>query len=238
MIAFDISAGQIQGARERQEDRYAIRQFSDLVVAMIADGLGGHPCGDRAAQLAIDTIDESIQHALLGHSIMSRPAMLSTVVEAAHRRVKRLGGRHRDPLRVRNCHGMATTLIVACVSPGSDRMHYAYVGDSLLLRLSPDGIQAVCLPHSAGDLVLSAVGIGFLTQRCPEEGIPVALGDRFLLATDGLESVPDREITHILRNAATAESAVTNLLAAVEAAYLDYQDNATVIALFVEEESA
>ena len=238
MLKFDLHAAQIQGARHRQEDRYAIRQVGDLVVAMVADGLGGHPCGDRAAQLAVDTVDESIQHILLGHSVMSRPAMLSTVVEQAHRRVKRLGGRNRDSLSGRNCHDMATTLIVACVSPDSDRMHYAYVGDSLLLRLTPDGIRRVCLPHSAGDLVLSAVGIGFLTQRCPEDGIPLAPGDRFLLATDGLESVPDQEITSILRSAVTAESAVTKLLAAVEAAHLDYQDNATVIALFVEEESA
>ena len=237
MLKFDLHAGQIQGDRKRQEDRYVIRQIGGLVVAMVADGLGGHPCGDRAAQLAVDTVGESIQRTLRDDPVASRPAMLRTTVEQTHRRVKRLSGRHKDSLKGSRCTGMATTLIVACVSPGSDCMYYAYVGDSLLLRLSPDGIQAVCLPHSAGDIVLSAVGIGFLTQRCPEEGIPVALGDRFLLATDGLESVPDREITHILRNAATAESAVTNLLAAVEAAYLDYQDNATVIALFVEEES-
>ncbi len=49
------------GSRDRQEDRIRAAENDDgSSVIAVADGLGGHPLGDEAAQAAIDTLPERI----------------------------------------------------------------------------------------------------------------------------------------------------------------------------------
>ena len=43
--------------RKKNEDRYIIKEMEDGTVLMaVADGLGGHTAGDRAAEIAVETL--------------------------------------------------------------------------------------------------------------------------------------------------------------------------------------
>ena len=128
---------------------------------------------------------------------------------------------------------MATTLVVACVSPDLDRLHYACVGDSLLLRPSVDDIEYIAGPEGESNWVSSAAGFSLKVVECNETGIPIAAGDKLLLATDGLLTVPMTEVAEVLMASDTAEAASYRLLRYVEEAKREYQDNATVVALYV-----
>src|ERR1051326_86780 len=51
---FAMLGAQIQGKREQQEDAWAVEPLADgSVLALVADGLGGHPHGERASAEAV-----------------------------------------------------------------------------------------------------------------------------------------------------------------------------------------
>lgn len=51
-----------QGPRLRIEDYLLLEENETTIYAVIADGMGGHPNGDKAAELAIDLISKEIQN--------------------------------------------------------------------------------------------------------------------------------------------------------------------------------
>lgn len=232
MYRFDFHAGQIQGGHKRQEDRYAFRAAGDHLLAVLADGAASHPCGDRAAQLAIDTVVARVRQTLARDPDAPIAPLLEQAACAADAAL------FEDTARVPDCAGMVSTLIAVCVHPASDRLYYVYVGDSLLLRLTPARIEEVCTPHTDGLAITSALGLRLDELCCPPEGIPIRPGDRFLLASDGIETLPHALIAGILERSTDARCAVEDLLRAVVSAGQPHQDNTTAMALFVGGEAA
>lgn len=233
MYTFDFHADQILGGREDQQDRYAFHALAgNHLLAVLADGASGHPCGDHAAQLAVDTVAAQVQQALARDPAAPIAPILKEAAHAAH------AAFFEYTARVRRCRSMISTLIAACVHPDSDRLHYAYVGDSLLFRQALPRVELICEPHNNGLFITSALGLRLDELRCPPEGIPIRPGDRFLLASDGLDVVTPPEVAAILARAADSREAVRDLLTAVNGAGKPYQDNTTVMALFVGGEGA
>jgi len=72
--------------------------------------------------------------------------------------------------------------------------------------------------------VSCAVGYSLEQLDCPDESIQLQRGDRFVLASDGIENL--------------SRPAIESLLAAIEAQASPRQDNATIVALFVGGEDA
>jgi serine/threonine protein phosphatase PrpC len=231
MYRFDIHGAQIQGGKPRQEDRFAIRQFGNAWLTVLADGMGGYSCGAEAAQIAIDVTLKYAQ-VLLDKDVQPNPAsVLEFCASWSHQQVCDYGS------RTNGCLGMGSTYIAACVAADSDRLHYAYLGDSLLLRLTPQRIEDICDPQGDGPTLVAGLGVSVDALKCPPNGIPIRGGDRILLASDGLDTLLYPIIAGILESAPDAKAAVERLLAAVERARLPHQDNTTIIALFVGEET-
>src|SRR5690349_18200800 len=56
----DSAAVQIQGSRQRQEDSHLVERLGDAeLLAVIGDGLGGHPSGDRASKEGVTHFAQS-----------------------------------------------------------------------------------------------------------------------------------------------------------------------------------
>ena len=194
--------------RFRNED--AVRVLEAQGVAIVADGLGGHPNGDRASQLAVEAVAAAAaqQRGECGGDPAAEA--LRRLVTLANARVLAQG---RDEP---STAGMATTLVVARFL--ADSVAVAHVGDSRAYRLRAGHLELLTRDHNVLEERLSA-GAGdraFLARDpnaplltrvvgaqpgvTPSVGVwDAAPGDVWLLCTDGLHGeVPETVIGAIL----------------------------------------
>ncbi|HEY8049626.1 MAG TPA: protein phosphatase 2C domain-containing protein, partial [Ramlibacter sp.] len=112
-----------KGGREKNEDRMGYCYTRESGLFVLADGMGGHPEGEVAAQLALQTVSALFQKE-------ARPVVqdiaqfLSTAVMAAHHQI----------IRYASEKGMLDTprtTLVACIVQGSSAT-WVHCGDSRL----------------------------------------------------------------------------------------------------------
>src|SRR5947209_7919398 len=112
--------------RPNNEDRYVLAP--ELGLYLLADGMGGAKAGERASQLAVDTVVEVVRLAGRRDS-----QVLLAAVEEANRRT--IAAARSD----KELQGMGTT-IVAALETGEE-ICIASVGDSRAYLLEGDGLR-------------------------------------------------------------------------------------------------
>jgi protein phosphatase len=190
--------------RNRNEDSFSL--VPELGIAVLADGMGGHPGGDVASRIAAETAVSSLQSLLPPEGPpdpenateqMGR-AMTESVLWA-HRAVRAEGA--REPA----LEGMGTTLTALAVDIASGVYAVGHVGDSRAYRLRGGTLVQLtrddtwvqqrvdeqqltpeqARDHPFGHMLTQCVGL-------PEQPDPHVLtgvieaGDVYLLCTDGL----------------------------------------------------
>jgi PPM family protein phosphatase len=217
------AGGQIQGARARQEDAWGIELFgAGEALALVADGLGGHPAGDVASREGIAQVRKHFARYRTRGTEGPRDWLKQAVMDA-----------DRYLLRMQldnvDLEGMATTL-VAFYLHGAE-FWAASVGDSYLLLRRQERLICLNELHAEGGGVTSCVGFN-LSRMDLADRLLVEPGDRFLLASDGIATLESEEVNGLLAAAEDPETAVRDLLAAIEASGAPRQDNATLLAVF------
>jgi serine/threonine protein phosphatase PrpC len=225
---------QHQGARPYQEDSLAVKQLADgSVLAVLADGMGGHAGGAIASRVAVDTAAASVE----------KGASLGAALQMANRAVGEKAA--SDP----SLTNMGTTFVAVTVN--GDEMRWVSVGDSPLYLVAGGRIERLNADHSMAPQIDAMVERGLLTARQAANhpsrhtlreavmGQPLTLidegsrrlapGARLLLCSDGVQSLDDAVI------AAGAGGAVRALIETVLAVRAAHQDNVTVIKLEREE---
>jgi serine/threonine protein phosphatase PrpC len=190
-----------QGGREKNEDRMGYSYTRHAGLFAVADGMGGHPEGEVAAQLALQTLAGRFQRECRPR--LAEPiAFLNEAIVAAHYQLQRYGERRRMKDTPR-------TTVVACLLQGNQAF-WAHCGDSrLYLVRGPDQL-ARTRDHSYAEMQL-ALGSGVRSERYNRNvlftclgspGMPVIdsagphellPGDRLLLCSDGLWGKVDDE---------------------------------------------
>lgn len=225
------------GGRTMNEDRmgYCYTRASGLFV--LADGMGGHPEGEVAAQLALDTISSLYQKQ--AHPVVSNPAeFLASAGLAAHHRIIRHAAQKGmlDTPR--------TTLVAAVVQDA--QATWVHCGDSrlyvvrngrLLLRTQDHSLleqarQKLRAPEPADRNILFTC-LGSSVKPMLEIAGPFALqqGDKLMLCSDGLwGSLSDAEIVRQL-GAHNVSVAVPALVESALLAGGEESDNVTVLAM-------
>jgi len=238
--------------RQRNEDAFGIEE--DIGLSMIADGLGGHPAGDIAAQLAVQEVgdymrdvdsnptltDAGNQHGG-SQNIRTRLTLssLEQAVQHANRAIH-FAGRNMPA-----CGGMGTTFAAVLVVRGF--AFFAHVGDSRIYRARDGELVKLTEDHSMAAEYLRAHGPAAdpsvvkqyesTLTRClgawPNvhvslQGEQCAPDDVYLLCSDGLWSVvPDETIARVLLSAVDLNEAAEELIEAALAA--GGPDNITAI---------
>ena len=203
--------------RELNEDTYY--GDSELALWLVADGMGGHACGEVASALARETIVREIR----------RGAPLAQAIRTADEEIIRASRRRNDTLP------MGTTVVAARVQ--GNRYEVAWVGDSRaylwrdgqLAQLSQDhsvvqelvaqgnltAEQARAHPHR--NVVTQALGVTDPAHlNVATTSGELRPGMQLLLCSDGLtEEVDDRGIARTLAfEDARAQECVDTLVAA------------------------
>jgi serine/threonine protein phosphatase PrpC len=221
---------QHQGARPYQEDSWALKPLANgSLLAVLADGMGGHAGGAVASRIAVDTAIASIEQG----------ASLGAALQAANRAV---GEKAAGDQSLTN---MGATFVAVAVA--GDEMYWVSVGDSPLYLVADGRIERLNADHSMAPQIDAMVARGLLTARQAANhpgrhtlreavmGQPLSLidegsrrlgaGARLLLCSDGVQSLDEARI------AAQAGGPVQALIEAVLAVREPHQDNVTVVKL-------
>ena len=197
-----------KGGREKNEDRMGYCYTRDSGLFALADGMGGHPEGEVASQLALQTLAAMFQREAKP-SLKDPQRFLQDAILAGHHQL----------LRYASGKGLTDTprtTVVACVLQGGN-IYWAHCGDSRLYLLRGDRLIARTRDHSYSELreALSHVvpldekvnrNVLFTCLGSPGKPVvdnagPMVLrnGDRVLLCSDGLwGTVDDQEIVSLM----------------------------------------
>jgi serine/threonine protein phosphatase PrpC len=243
-MKFNVYQVSRKGGRAKNEDRmgYCYTRASGLFA--LADGMGGHPEGEVASQLALQTLAALFQRD-------ARPALkdplrfLHDAVMAGHERLLRYAGE-------RGLSDTPRTTVVAFVLQGN-AVHWAHCGDSRLYLMRGEKLLARTRDHSYTELhdalqqsgqMLSADphrfnrNVLFTCLGSPGKPVvdtagPLLLqgGDRLMLCSDGLwGNVSDEQIAGVLATRPIAD-AVPELAEQALRNGGSRSDNVTVLAV-------
>jgi serine/threonine protein phosphatase PrpC len=197
-----------KGGREKNEDRMGYCYTRDAGLFALADGMGGHPEGEVASEMALQTLAALFQRA-------AKPK-LDDPLKFLHEAI--MAG-HHQLLRYATSKALMDTprtTVVACVLQGN-QAYWAHCGDSRLYVVRGDKLIARTRDHSYSELqeTLSHVvpmgakfnrNVLFTCLGSPGKPVvdttgPIQMqsGDRILMCSDGLwGTVTDEEITEQL----------------------------------------
>ena len=153
-----VAGGQIQGARDYQEDFFEFGFLSpdydpsgQGCLLLLADGMGGHAGGGVASETAIKAFRQGFYQFAPGLS-----QRFETGVDAANELI-------REKQQVDPALGdMGTTLIAAIVTGKS--LSWVSVGDSPLWLYRQEQLRRLNADHSMRPLLLDLVELGRLTE--------------------------------------------------------------------------
>jgi serine/threonine protein phosphatase PrpC len=240
-----IGVGRTETGHVRVSNQDALAILNDCGVWIVADGMGGHPAGDVAAQTAVAMAEQRAQErvAWLRTHPNATAEFVADLVTSANRRI------HDLMLEKPFLKGMGTTFVALAITPAPMPVaHTAYLGDSRaylyregqLTQLTRDhtlvekwvqrGLidAATALTHP--DRHILTKGLGMDVDMKPElTETPITPRDLIVLCSDGLtKMLEDAAITSVLFRAnGDPHSACHDLVE--QALSRGGEDNVTVI---------
>lgn len=258
MHAFDHAACATKGARDYQEDSSGFWPPDDpnaspkevptanatRLVAVLADGMGGHTGGALASRM----VCESFIEAYAGRNGARHKRLLDALREANEAIASKV---MQNPI----LSGMGTTLVGAVFADTG--VEWVSVGDSPLLLYRRGEIALLNEDHSLAPELDRLAAIGRMTAEearadprrhmlrsavtgedldlvdVSRKPLTLEPGDYVILASDGLHTLETSEVARIVAAYANdgSEAVASALIRAVEAVRDPYQDNTTVIAV-------
>ena len=207
-MRFSVYQVSRKGGRDKNEDRMGYCYTRDAGLFALADGMGGHPEGEVASQLALQTLAALFQR--------DAKPMLAEPLKFLHEAI--IAG-HHQLLRYATEKALIDTprtTVVACLMQGN-AAYWAHCGDSRLYLVRGDKLVARTRDHSYSELqetLSQVVPVGerfnrnvlFTCLGSPGKPVVDTAGplllqphDRVLLCSDGLwGSVSDAVITEHL----------------------------------------
>jgi PPM family protein phosphatase len=201
--------------RENNEDSVDVKQFPDLTVCLVADGMGGQNAGEVASRNAIEIIPRELKKQLsgaVGHDA-TKNVIRRSIVQANDELI--FMAAHDPELKQ-----MGTTVVAAVWRKGSAILYVTSLGDSRAYLVRGKRIEQLTVDHSIAQALVEAKTISadeakthryrnvlwkYLGSSEVAEGpevkvVSLQAGDRFLLCTDGLTGVvSDDQLLNYIR---------------------------------------
>ena len=243
-----VGNAQIMGARLEQQDAFGFTDKDNAhfvrhggLVAVVADGMGGHAHGGDASRIAVQTF---LQHYRKKPEAESIPAALDAAFRATNQAVCTFA---ESAHATGNC---GTTLAAVAVHPASQSLHWIGTGDSrIFLWRNPHWAQITSDANYGNQLLSQEIQgrpmeinetedqhqalTSFLGQPEPVETdrslreFKLLAKDWVVICTDGVyNALSQVEWLNLLTG--DPHQACANIMQAVSAKHLIHQDNATV----------
>jgi protein phosphatase len=196
--------------RDKNEDAVDVKQFPDIAICTVADGMGGQQAGEIASRQAVEILPREIQNNLAGvRSDKEIPDIIRRAIVHANAVIIDMATMDRE------YQGMGTTVVLAVWPKKTGKLFVAGVGDSRVYQVSSKKIEQLTIDHSIAQALVEAKTISAVEARThkyrnvlwkylgtkevgdgPEvKSMAPRAGDRLLLCTDGLCGVvPDEEL--------------------------------------------
>ncbi|MFE5319670.1 Stp1/IreP family PP2C-type Ser/Thr phosphatase [Paenibacillus sp. NPDC056579] len=198
------------------EDRSVVQEnLNGFVLAIVADGMGGHQAGDVASQMAVDLIQNKLQNMPPGASVEERKKRVKEAIELANENIFNFASQRE------NYYGMGTTVVT--VLADEHTVVIGHIGDSRAYKFKNGQIEQLTEDHS---LVNELVKNGQITKEeathhprrnvltralgteptieVDIQDLPWTNGELLLICSDGLSSLVSTEQLLTLVNGAEA----------------------------------
>jgi protein phosphatase len=200
--------------RENNEDSIEVKQFPDLVIGIVADGMGGQAAGEVASKRAIEVVPRELRKNLTptADADQARQVIRKAVVQA-NEEIITMGSLDRD------WKNMGTTIVMALWRKGPE-LYISNLGDSRAYLARGGTIEQLTIDHSLAWALVENKTISpaeakehrfknvlwkYLGSKEIGEGpdvniVPIQPGDRFLLCSDGMTGpVPDAQLLEFMQ---------------------------------------
>ena len=189
------------------EDYVGYKEFEDITVLAIADGIGGEACGEYASKLAVDSILELCGTELAGNfSSLTNDDIKSRYNEFFDKINKKI---LLATLENPELKGTGSTLTVVTIFNRS--IYITHIGDSRAYLLHGASITQLTKDHSESNRLTKSLGVNEFLEPdfyCYN----IIYGDVILMCTDGIHSVvTNREILPCVKKHNDLEGGLTNL---------------------------
>jgi serine/threonine protein phosphatase PrpC len=235
--------------RNHNEDYFSL--IEDEQLFLVADGMGGHACGEVASKMAADVIREFFSRSRdddatwpykMDRQLSYLENRLVVGIKLANQRIFEAAAKDA------RLKGMGTTVVISQIA--GDRLYIAHVGDSRCYRIRGEQVQQLTRDHSLledykdarpdmsdeeqrkfphKNVITRALGMRE-TVQVDVSADDIQDGDVFVLCSDGLSGMVDnRKLADTVLKSNDLENAVTGLVDAANQA--GGSDNITVLAL-------
>lgn len=227
-----------KGGRPNNEDAIAAGDG----IYVLADGLGGHSCGEIASSMTVDFIMKHYNH------------VESIDNETMHNIINNTN-RHIYDAKLANSqyHNMASTVVAAYIQDGM--FNYFNVGDSRMYYFRRNKIFLQSHDHSLTQLAVDMGEIKPSAMRFHEDrnkltkvlglsenlriaenfsAFAVEEGDAFLLCSDGFwEYIEEKQMQKILRKSETPQQWMSGMLKEISHNVKEHNDNLSAVCVMV-----
>ena len=195
--------------RENNEDSIEVKQFPDMSVCIVADGMGGQAAGEIASKRAIEVVPRELRKNLTQAAAADQAqTVIRKAVVQANEEIITMGSLDRD------LKNMGTTIVMALWRKGNE-MFISNLGDSRAYLIRGNEIEQLTVDHSLAQALVENKTISpaeakehrfrnvlwkYLGSKEVGDGpdvkvIPIQAGDRFVLCSDGMSGpVPEAQV--------------------------------------------
>ena len=235
-MKFSVFQVSRKGGRLKNEDRMGYCYTRESGLFVLADGMGGHPEGEVAAQIALQSIAALYQREARP-TLKDVKSFLSSAIMAAHQQVMRYAGN-------KGMLDTPRTTVVAAVLQDNTAT-WVHCGDSRLYVIRDGELLMRTRDHSHAERPRAGAGpeavnrnllltcLGSPTPPLYDVSQPLALhqGDKIMLCSDGLWGVMDEmQIVRVLTTHRVSDAAPELVEMALRRGGAQ-GDNVTMIAL-------
>lgn len=239
-MQYSIAHDTETGTRHSNQDRVAYRENGHGVLLIVADGLGGYPGGEMAAQTVVDCLVESFEKQ--GDSLIRDPAAFIVLsMTYAHTLINNRGRSRGVPEE-----DLPRTTCVACLVQNG-YAYWAHVGDSRLYLFNDGELLARTIDHTNSDQMHQDGAIDEQVQRLGHSQLfrcvggvkrPVVSlgpethlgnGDTILLCSDGIWRAFKEQHLAQIASGEVVEDSVEQLFAHAKKYFHNECDNLTAL---------